>query len=520
MQIHGPGEFDAPRAFSLGAKVADSLFTTAITSYATAQLKRWTSYAHWDKLHVIHCGVNKSFLQDATPLATDSKQFVSIGRLTAQKGQLLLVDAVAEVVRQGHDIQLVLAGDGEMRQIIEQRIATHGIGQHVRITGWIGEQQVRELLRESRAMVLPSFAEGLPVAIMEAFALERPVISTLITGVPELVQQGANGWLVTAGDRDHLVSALLDCLQTTLSRIREMGAHGAACVRENHNAAKEAEKLAALLQQYVPASTTATATIWGVPFTPLSYEQTLSRIDTMVRSRQSGYFVTANLNYLMLCERQPAMNAVNREANFVIADGMPIVWRSRLGGTPLPERIAGSDLIYSMAELAAQKGHSVFLLGGAAGVAAAAAEALLKRYPALKIAGVECPPFRVLAPHEEVDLVARIRAAKPDILLVALGQPKGELWIHRWYKVLEVPVCVQLGGSFNFVTGQVQRAPQIVAQWGLEWLWRCACEPLRLGPRYVANFCFLIRAVGRELFSWITATSKCRQASAESAAGD
>lgn len=252
MQIHGPGEFDNPAGFSLGAKVADSLFTTAITGYATAQLRRWTPLAHWNKLNVIRCGVNDFFLNSGRPLNHDSRQFVCIGRLTAQKGQLLLLDAIAEVVQSGHsDVRLVLAGDGEMRSAIEARVAELGIQNQVKITGWVTEQQVCDLLLDSRAMILPSFAEGLPVAIMEAFALGRPVISSTITGIPELVQHQQNGWLVVSGDAQQTAASIVECLGTPLERINSMGQHGRLLVLERHDVNKESARLAQLIQQHV-----------------------------------------------------------------------------------------------------------------------------------------------------------------------------------------------------------------------------------------------------------------------------
>ena len=250
MMIHGPGEFDAPRGFSLGAKVRDSRFTAAITSYATAQLRRWVGYEHWNKLHVVRCTINDDFLSQYQPQTADTNQFVCIGRLTGQKGQLLLIDAVASLVRDGVDVKLVLAGDGEMRSVIEDRIREHQIEKHVEITGWIGEADVRRHLLESRAMVLPSFAEGLPVAIMEAFALGRPVISSCITGIPELLRDGENGWLITSGCVDEIASAMRDAIETPLERLNEMAKSGHEAVRRNHHAETEAAKLEQLLLEF------------------------------------------------------------------------------------------------------------------------------------------------------------------------------------------------------------------------------------------------------------------------------
>lgn len=251
MTIHGPGEFDAPVGYSLGAKVEDSEFTAAISHYGTAQLRRWVHHQHWNKLNVIRCTINDEFLSQRQPLETDTNQFVCIGRLTPQKGQLLLVEAVAMLVEQGVDVRLVLAGDGEIRDVLEQRIRTLGIQEQITITGWIGEADVRRHLLESRAMVLPSFAEGLPVAIMESLALGRPVISTCITGIPELLKDGANGWMITAGCVEDIARAMKEAVETPLSRINEMGVTGNARVAEQHLAETEAAKLEALLLEHV-----------------------------------------------------------------------------------------------------------------------------------------------------------------------------------------------------------------------------------------------------------------------------
>lgn len=496
MQIHGPGEFDGPKSFSLGRKVRGSLFTTAITNYATAQLRRWTDYECWQKLHIVRCGVNETFLDAYEPLETDSRTLVSVGRLTAQKGQLLLIDALAAARARGCDAKLILAGDGEMRAVIEDRINELGLADAVMITGWIGEEEVRQRILRSRALVLPSFAEGLPVAIMESLALGRPVISTMITGIPELVVHGENGWLLPPGDSDRLAEAICDCLTTPLSQINDMGRRGADAVRTRHDASKESAKLSALLNRYVSERTHAGAdrcVVGDVLFDRFTSDDTLTRIDQLIAARTPTYFITANVNYLMLCEQHPELKAVNDAAAFILADGMPIVWRSWLTGKPIPERVAGADLIYAIAAQAAAKGHRLFLLGAESHIALLAAQNLRRLNPGLQIVGVESPPFRPLSETEEEELICRVRESNADLLLVALGQPHGEMWLHRNRQRLGVPVSVQLGGSFNFVAGSVRRCPQWIANLSCEWLWRVACEPAKLARRYRENIGFVAR---------------------------
>lgn len=235
--------------------------------------------------------------------------------------------------------------------------------------------------------------------------------------------------------------------------------------------------------------------VWGLPLAPVTFEQALDRIDRLVAARRPSFFITANLNYAMLTDADDRLKRLNDRAAFLLADGMPLVWWSRLGRRRLPERVAGADLIYGMCERAASRGHRVYLLGGPPGVAEEAAGSLVRRNPGLQIVGVECPPFRPLTEAEERDQVERIRAVRPDILVVAFGQPKGELWILERLERLRVPVSVQVGATLDFVAGRVRRSPKWMQKTGVEWVYRLAQEPRRLAGRYLGNILFLVRAV-------------------------
>jgi N-acetylglucosaminyldiphosphoundecaprenol N-acetyl-beta-D-mannosaminyltransferase len=234
--------------------------------------------------------------------------------------------------------------------------------------------------------------------------------------------------------------------------------------------------------------------VWGLPLVPDTFDQALDRIDRLIAARRPSFFVTANLNYAMLSDRDERLKRLNERAAFMLADGMPLVWWSRLGPRPLPERVAGSDLIYGMCERAAAKGHRIYLLGAAPGVAAEAAVALARRYPALQVVGHECPPFRSLTAEEQEAQIARIHVARPDILFLAFGQPKGEMWILENLDRAGIPVTVQVGASLDFVAGRVRRSPKWMRNTGLEWAYRLAQEPRRLAKRYLDNALFLIRA--------------------------
>ncbi|MBF8777861.1 glycosyltransferase [Pseudomonas fulva] len=242
--VHGPEEFDKPQFLHLGEKVDRAAFVAAVSAYGRSQLYRWVAHAHWPKVKVVHCGLERAFHEVPSVAIPQAPRLVCVGRLCEQKGQLLLMEAASRLAARAITFELVLAGDGELRGEIERLIVHHGLQHQVRITGWIGSAQVREHILAARALVLPSFAEGLPVVLMEAMALRRPVLSTYVAGIPELVRPGENGWLVPAGDVEQLTQAMADCLQQPVEALQRMGAAGRARVLERHDVDTEAARLA------------------------------------------------------------------------------------------------------------------------------------------------------------------------------------------------------------------------------------------------------------------------------------
>ncbi|MCU0673541.1 MAG: glycosyltransferase family 4 protein [Myxococcota bacterium] len=244
--VHGPEEFDRPELLHLREKIAAASFVVGVSSFGRSQLYRWTDVREWSKVGVVRCGVDGGFLtRELTPVP-DAPRLVCVGRICEQKGQLLLVQAAAELVREGRAFELVLVGDGEMRGDVEHAAASLGVTPHLRITGWASGERVREELLGARAMVLPSFAEGLPVVLMEALALGRPVLTTYIAGIPELVTPREHGWLFPAGSVTALADAMRECLQASPAELSEMGRRGRARVAELHDSRKNAAELARL----------------------------------------------------------------------------------------------------------------------------------------------------------------------------------------------------------------------------------------------------------------------------------
>jgi len=250
MTVHGPEEFDKPALVSLRQKIEAAAFTAGVSSFGASQLKRLVAPAFWGRIKIVHCGIEKDFYESASnegAAATRSPdRFVSVGRLCEQKGQITLIEAAGLLKIEGRKFEIVLVGDGEMRAEIEAAARAHNVREEIIITGWKTPGQVRAAIESARAFVLPSFAEGLPVSIMEAFCLERPVISTYIAGIPELVLPGVNGWLTPAGDAVALAGAMTQALDASDSEIAAMGRAGKARVIERHDIDEIAAQLTAL----------------------------------------------------------------------------------------------------------------------------------------------------------------------------------------------------------------------------------------------------------------------------------
>jgi colanic acid/amylovoran biosynthesis glycosyltransferase len=248
LTIHGPAEFDRPLDLALDVKIARASFVAAVTEFGRSQLFRWSNPADWPKIRIIHCGVEPIFLDREPDFPPEAPHLVCVGRLAEQKGQLVLVEAAGRLASEGVDFTISLVGDGPMRGLLETAIERLGLESRVQIVGWRGAEGVKDAILGARALVLPSFAEGLPVVIMESLALGRPVISTYVAGIPELVEPGACGWLVPAGSVDELTKAIREALKSPVETLARMGREGSRRVAERHDARIEAGKLSVLFE--------------------------------------------------------------------------------------------------------------------------------------------------------------------------------------------------------------------------------------------------------------------------------
>lgn len=252
MTVHGLELLEAEK-WALGRKIEAAALTVCVSDYGRAQCMMSAPVAAWEKIQVVRCGVDEEVLDRPRSAIPDVSRVACVGRIAPEKGQLVLVDAVAELDRAGVAVEVVLVGDGPMRAEVEQRARALNVEDRIRVTGWKGSADVLADLEQCRGLVVPSFSEGVPIVIMEAMALGRPVVATGVGGIPELVLPGENGWLVTPGSVEALAEALRSLVETPVARLEAMGEAGRRRVLERHQSALEARQLAALFTETLAA---------------------------------------------------------------------------------------------------------------------------------------------------------------------------------------------------------------------------------------------------------------------------
>jgi N-acetylglucosaminyldiphosphoundecaprenol N-acetyl-beta-D-mannosaminyltransferase len=218
----------------------------------------------------------------------------------------------------------------------------------------------------------------------------------------------------------------------------------------------------------------------------LTMDEAIAAADDLIRQRTCSFVATPNVDHLVLLDKNSELREAYEKANLVLADGMPMVWFSRFYGGKIKEKISGSDFLPKLCEMAAQKGYKIFFLGSAEGIARKAARNLEKQYPDLRIVGCYSPAMGFENdPEQMAEVDRRLDETKPDILAVALGCPKQELFIAKNKDRWQIPLSLGIGASLDFVAGRKKRAPQWMSNCGLEWFFRMWQEPGRMFKRYV-----------------------------------
>lgn len=228
--------------------------------------------------------------------------------------------------------------------------------------------------------------------------------------------------------------------------------------------------------------------------------EALRQVEQLIQQHRGGVVFTPNVDHVVLADENPGLRAAYARANLALADGKPLLWAARLLGAALPEKISGSDFVPFILEHAAQAGWRVYFLGGAPGIAAQARDRIFEKLPGLQVVGVDAPDICLDDSREaRAAIAARIRNATPDLVFVALGAPKQELWIDLVRDDLCPAVLLGVGGTFDFLSGKVKRAPAWVSHFGLEWLFRLWQEPRRLWRRYLLRDPKFLLIIGRAL---------------------
>ena len=238
-----------------------------------------------------------------------------------------------------------------------------------------------------------------------------------------------------------------------------------------------------------------------VELDPISFDDAVEHVSALLKGEpvQAHHVVTVNAQFVQIARDDPRFAELIRGADLSVADGVPLVWASRLLGCPLPARVNGTNLMLALCERAARDGDTVYFLGGKPGSAESAALQLQQRFPGLEITGINCPPLGFTeSPAVDAAVCERIEAARPDLLFVGLGAPKQEFWIQR-HTHLPAKVMLGIGGSFELLGGVTRRAPRLLQNIGMEWLWRLVMEPRRLWKRYL---------VGNSLFVYLVLRQK------------
>lgn len=246
--FHGPEIFEFPAFAALREKIHGASFAVAISHHGRSTLMRWSDPVHWPRIHLVHCGIDSGFLDVPRRPLPERRRLVCVARLDPVKGHFVLLEALGRLLAKGMDFELDLVGGGALEADVRRCAAEQGLLERVRFLGWLDGAGVREAVLSARLMVLPSFDEGLPVVFMESYALYRPVLSTYIAGIPELVVPKESGWVVPAGSVEHLVHALEEALLADDRVLGRMAEHGRQQVAEQHDIAGEAAKLGQLFE--------------------------------------------------------------------------------------------------------------------------------------------------------------------------------------------------------------------------------------------------------------------------------
>lgn len=431
------------------------------------------------------------------PIAVDARKgILFVGRLTPEKGVRELLLAVARLGRP-HDVSLTLAGEGPQRGELEALASSLSID--ATFLGPLPPAQVANLMDRARIVAVPSvYEEPLGLVALEGMAHGAIVVASATGGLAETIDDGTNAIAVPPGDVEALSEALArahDLGEAAAARMQEAALRTAERHSIDASVRSTLQAYASLEEQRSSGRTNAVAAspagqpgrrirIGGVPVDDLTMHETVGRIDRFVASGSPHRHIAINVSKVVQASKNEKLRRIIDETDLLTADGLPIVWASRLLGTPLRERVTGIDLMNALISQASRVGHSIYFLGARQAVVDAVVERVRREFPSITVAGSRNGYWQ---PAEESDVVAAVRAAKPDLLFIAMGSPRKEEFLAQRQAEMNVPFAMGVGGSFDVYAGLVRRAPAVMQRLGFEWLYRVSQEPRRLFWRYAAD---------------------------------
>jgi N-acetylglucosaminyldiphosphoundecaprenol N-acetyl-beta-D-mannosaminyltransferase len=406
------------------------------------------------------------------------------------------LDVLLQALTRLPSAQLAVAGAGRIESQLTDLARELGVSNRVSFLGRISEESLRDWYRAADVVVMPTAAyEGFGLATVEALASGTPVVATPVGANPELLRPLDERLVADGADADSLAAALarvLPLVGPELS-VRCRAYAESSFAWDGVTAAWEAALLEAAAAR---RALNGRIGLFGLLLDALSLEGAVGRVDAAISAGHRLTHASVNAAKAVRAQNDPEFAAALRDCDLVTADGQPVVWAARLAGRPLPERVAGIDLMEALLALAERRGYRVYLLGSEPEVLDAAAAEVVRRHPALRLAGKRDGFF---APDEESAVVAGIAAARPDMLFVALGTPQKELFQARHREQLGVTFTMGVGGAFDVLAGRVNRAPAWARRAGLEWSFRLAQEPRRLLRRYVVGNASFLGLAAREV---------------------
>jgi exopolysaccharide biosynthesis WecB/TagA/CpsF family protein len=427
-------------------------------------------------------GLDPAFVEAPAMRRESRERFVlTVGTVEPRKNLARLVEAMGLLPERHAQVPLLVVG----RQGWQDAASLPQSRTLIRWLGPVEDSRLRELYRAATVFAFPSLYEGFGLPLIEAMGQGAPCLASRAGSLPEI---GARSCLYadpsSASDWAEKLTRLLD--EPALRReLSVLGLERSRSFRWSSTARQTVEVYR------VAAEVPRRVRILGTGIDRVTQQDAEDHVAALVEAGEGGLVVTPNVDHLLILRQDREFQEIYRHASLVLADGMPLVWASWLLGLPLPERVAGSDLLPRLCAMASRRGFRVFFLGGPPEALSGSLERLRQKFPQLQLAGGYAPPFGFeLDAEEEQRALSSVLEAKPDLLFVCLGAPKQEKFLWRHCAELGGIVGMGIGISLEFLTGRIRRAPPWMRRAGLEWLHRLHQEPRRLFPRYLRDAAF------------------------------